>query len=84
VALWGALEGKKLDEALQLQMKINELQTALRPLSRMYGRAVQCETVRARGFAVKKFPRWTTKPLLPEHRETLAAAMRRAGLSVAV
>ncbi len=82
VALWGALEGKKLDEALQLQMKINELQTALRPLSRMYGRAVQCETVRARGFAVKKFPRWTTKPLLPEHRELLVSAMSKAGLSV--
>jgi dihydrodipicolinate synthase/N-acetylneuraminate lyase len=84
VALWRALEAKKLEEALQWQMKINELQTSLRPLGRIYGRAIQCETVRARGFAVKKFPRWTTKPLLPEHRETLAAAMRRAGLSVAV
>jgi dihydrodipicolinate synthase/N-acetylneuraminate lyase len=84
VALWRALEAKKLDEALQLQIKINGLQTALRPLGRIYGRAVQCETVRARGFAVKKFPRWTTKPLLPEHREALVGAMRQAGLSIAV
>jgi dihydrodipicolinate synthase/N-acetylneuraminate lyase len=82
VALWRALEAKKLDEALQWQMKINELQTALRPLGRIYGRAIQCETVRARGFAVKKFPRWTTKPLLPEHRELLTSAMSKAGLSV--
>lgn len=82
VALWRALEAKQLDEALQLQMKINELQTALRPLGRIYGRAIQCETVRARGFAVKKFPRWTTKPLLPEHRDLLVSAMSKAGLSV--
>ncbi len=84
VALWRALEEKKLEEALQLQTKINQLQTALRPLGRIYGRAVQCESVRVRGFAVKKFPRWTTKPLSSNDREILVGAMRRAGLSVAV
>ncbi len=84
VSLWNALEEKKLAEALTLQMKLNELQTALRPLGKIYGRAVQCETVRARGFAVKKFPRWTTKPLSSEHRQVLVGALRKAGLSVAV
>jgi dihydrodipicolinate synthase/N-acetylneuraminate lyase len=84
VSLWNALEAKDLEQALRVQMKINELQAALRPLGRIYGRAVQCETVRARGFAVKKFPRWTTKPLSPEHREILIGALRKAGLSVAV
>jgi len=84
VALWSALEAKDLDRALRAQTKINQLQAALRPLGRIYGRAVQCETVRARGFAVKKFPRWTTKPLTPEHRRILVDALVQAGLSVSV
>src|SRR5258706_11318489 len=84
VALWSALEAKDLDRALRAQTKINQLQAALRPLGRIYGRAVQCETVRARGFAVKKFPRWTTKPLTPEHRRILVEALAQAGLSVSV
>src|SRR5258706_5709460 len=50
VALWSALEAKDLDPALRAQTKINQLQAALRPLGRIYGRAVQCETVRAPGL----------------------------------
>ncbi len=82
VSLWNALEAKDLEQAWRVQMKINELQAALRPLGRIYGRAVQCETVRARGFAVKKFPRWATKPLSLEHKAILAGAMSKAGLAV--
>ncbi|MGH7834703.1 MAG: dihydrodipicolinate synthase family protein [Candidatus Binatia bacterium] len=82
VALWRALEARRLEEALQLQINMNELQKTFRGLGRIYGRSVQCEAVRARGFAVKKFPRWTTKPLQPHDRETLIAAMRKAGLSI--
>jgi len=82
VALWRALEAKNLEEALLQQMKINELQKTLRTLGRVYGRGVQCEAVRLRGFAVKKFPRWTTKPLSSEDKTVLAHALRQAGLSV--
>jgi dihydrodipicolinate synthase/N-acetylneuraminate lyase len=82
VALWKALEGRRLDEALNLQMKMNELQITMRKLGRLYGRSVQLEAIRLRGLPVKKFPRWTTKTVPPEDRANLAAALKKAGLSV--
>lgn len=82
VSLWKALEEKKLDEALKLQMRMNELQKTMRQLGRVYGRAAQLEAIRLRGLAVKKFPRWATKPLAEQDRQKLAIALKQAGLSV--
>lgn len=82
VSLWNALEEKELDEALKLQMKMNELQKTMRQLGKVYGRAAQLEAIRLRGLAVKKFPRWTTKPLSEQDRTKLAIALKQAGLSV--
>jgi dihydrodipicolinate synthase/N-acetylneuraminate lyase len=80
VSLWRALEERKLDEALALQTKMNEIRSAMRALRRTYGEAVQREAIRLRGVAVKKFPRWTTRSFSPEDRKVLAQALRNAGV----
>ena len=80
VSLWRALEERKLGEALALQTKVNEIRRAMATLRRTYGEAVQREAIRLRGLAVKKFPRWTTRPFAAEDREALAQALRSAGV----
>lgn len=82
VSLWKALEERRLDDALKLQIGMNDLQQTMRGLGRVYGRAVQLEAIRLRGLPVKKFPRWTTKAVPPEDIAKLAAALKKAGLSV--
>lgn len=80
VSLWRALERRELEEALALQLRMNEIRKTLRELRARYGEAVQTEALRLRGLKVKRFPRWTTKPLTPEDREILIQAMRRGGI----
>jgi dihydrodipicolinate synthase/N-acetylneuraminate lyase len=80
VSLWRALEEKRLDEALVLQTKMNEIRKVMRRLRQVYGEAVQREAVSLRGLAVKKFPRWTTKAMLQEDRMALIQALRAAGV----
>jgi dihydrodipicolinate synthase/N-acetylneuraminate lyase len=82
VALWQAVERRDLEKALQIQMNINELSAAMSPLSRVYGRAVQCEALRLRGFAIKRFPRWKTKELSAHDRKILHDALKKAGVPV--
>ena len=82
VALWDAIEAKDLEQALKIQMAINELTGAMSRLGRIYGRAVQCEALRLRGFAIERFPRWKTKPLSGEDRDILEAALRTAGVPI--
>ncbi|HEX9879437.1 MAG TPA: dihydrodipicolinate synthase family protein [Candidatus Binatia bacterium] len=82
-SLWRALEEGKLEEALALQKKVNEIRKTMRDLRRQYGEAVQCEAVRLRGFKVKRFPRYATRPLSPEDREVLRAAMQTVGIPTA-
>ncbi len=79
-ALWRALEEKKLEEALALQVKVNEVRKTMRDLRPLYGEAVQCEAMRLRGLRVKRFPRYATKPLTAEHRSLLESAMRNVGI----
>jgi dihydrodipicolinate synthase/N-acetylneuraminate lyase len=83
VSLWRALEEKNLDEALALQTKMNQVRSTMRTLRRAYGEAVQREAIGLRGLPVKRFPRWTTRPCLPEDRDALAQALREAGVPIA-
>ncbi|HEY2987111.1 MAG TPA: dihydrodipicolinate synthase family protein [Candidatus Binatia bacterium] len=83
VALWRALEEKNLSEALILQTRVNEIRNVMRSLRKTYGEAVQREALRLRGLAVKKFPRWTTRPFSPEDRAALAQALRNGGVPIA-
>jgi dihydrodipicolinate synthase/N-acetylneuraminate lyase len=80
VALWKALEERRLEDALKLQKQINDLRGNMRKLVRNYGLATHCEAVRLRGFPVKKFPRWTTKPLSEADRETLRNVFKENGI----
>jgi len=82
VSLWRALEEKNLDEALALQTRLNGIRNVMRELRRTYGEAVQLEAVRLRGLAVKKFPRWTTKPFSSADRTALAQALRHGGVPI--
>lgn len=83
VALWRAIEARDMPTALQHQMTINTLSETTSRLGRIYGRAVQCEALRLRGFAIERFPRWKTKPLSEADREILRAALEKAGVPVA-
>jgi dihydrodipicolinate synthase/N-acetylneuraminate lyase len=83
VALWRALEEKNLSEALAFQTRMNEIRNVMRSLRKTYGEAVQREALRLRGLAVKKFPRWTTRPFSPEDRAALAQALRNGGVPIA-
>ncbi len=82
VSLWRALEERKLDEALALQAKVNEIRSVMRGLRRTYGEAVQREAIRLRGLAVKKFPRWRTRSFSPEDRNLLVHALKSAGVPI--
>jgi dihydrodipicolinate synthase/N-acetylneuraminate lyase len=82
VSLWRAIEARNLEEAMTIQMIINELSQTTSRLGRIYGRAVQCEALRLRGFAIERFPRWKTKSLSDADREVLRAALAKAGVPV--
>jgi dihydrodipicolinate synthase/N-acetylneuraminate lyase len=83
VALWKALEEARLEDALKLQKQINDLRGSMRKLVRTYGLATHCEAVRLRGFAIKKFPRWTTRVVSEEDRETLRRVFQENGIPTA-
>lgn len=80
VALWNALEERRLEAALKLQKQINDLRGSMRKLVRTYGLATHREAVRLRGFDVRKFPRWTTKSFSEADRETLRDVFKVNGV----
>ena len=82
VALWKAMEDRRLEEAFKLQKQINDLRGNMRKLVRAYGLATHCEAVRLRGFPIKKFPRWTTKAMADSDRELLRQVFRDNGIDV--
>jgi dihydrodipicolinate synthase/N-acetylneuraminate lyase len=83
VALWAAIQNGDLDAALKIQMRINTLSRTMSRLSRIYGRAAQCEALRMRGFKIERFPRWKTKEFSTQDREALRDALVQAGVPVA-
>lgn len=79
VELWRALEREDYRRAVELQRRVNDVAAIVIGQLRRHGRAVVAETFRMRGFAVKRFPKWETKPLPPEAREALRRELRRGG-----
>ena len=79
VELWRALEREDYRGAVELQRRVNDVAAIVIGQLRRHGRAVVAETFRMRGFAVKRFPKWETKPLPPEAREALHRELRRGG-----
>jgi dihydrodipicolinate synthase/N-acetylneuraminate lyase len=82
VRLVGAIDKRDWEKATLDQVKILEFLGATEPLFSTYGRSSQCEALRLRGFAVKRFPRWAAKPLPEEAREKIRASLEALGVSI--
>ena len=80
VSLWRALDGKQYDKAVALQQRVNTAARLVGSAIRRYGRSALGEAFRMRGFAIRRFPKWDTKPMPPEAREELHRELKNAGL----
>jgi dihydrodipicolinate synthase/N-acetylneuraminate lyase len=66
VELIRAIDAGKLEEALALQTSVIRIHDIFLRLAGPFGRTIYCEAMRLRGFDVKMYPRWPSKPLSPE------------------
>ncbi len=80
VSLWRALEEKQYEKAVGLQQRVNIAARLVASAIRRYGRSALGEAFRIRGFAIKRFPKWDTKPMPQEAREELFQELKNAGL----
>ncbi|MDE0030817.1 MAG: hypothetical protein OXU42_15615, partial [Deltaproteobacteria bacterium] len=79
VELWRALEREDYGQAVQLQRRVNDVTAVIIGLIKRHGRAVVAEMYRMRGFDIKRFPKWETKPLPPEARDSVHRELSRGG-----
>lgn len=79
VSLWQALDKEDYGEAVELQRRVNTVTQIVISNIKRYGRATVAETFRMRGIPVKRFPRWETKPLPSDARETMYQDLKRGG-----
>lgn len=80
VSLWRALDEKQYDKAVALQQRVNTAARLVGSAIRRYGRSALGEAFRMRGFAIRRFPKWDTKPMPPEARAELHRELKNAGL----
>jgi dihydrodipicolinate synthase/N-acetylneuraminate lyase len=66
VELVRAIDAGKAQEALALQKKVIRIHDIFLRLAGPFGRTIYCEAMRLRGFDVKMYPRWPSKPLTHE------------------
>ena len=71
VELVRAIDAGRLAEALALQKKVIRIHDLFLRLAGPFGRTIYREAMRLRGFAVKMYPRWPSRPLSEEAREEL-------------
>src|SRR6266542_3090607 len=71
VELIRAIDAGKLEEALALQKSVIRIHDIFLRLAGPFGRTIFCEAMRLRGFDVKMYPRWPSKPLSREAYEEL-------------
>jgi dihydrodipicolinate synthase/N-acetylneuraminate lyase len=71
VELIRAIDAGKLEEALTLQKSVIRIHDIFLRLAGPFGRTIYCEAMRLRGFDVKMYPRWPSKPLSPEAHDEL-------------
>lgn len=74
VQLVQAAEAGDVAQALELQLRLHHFQSSLATL-RQYGRGITKVGLQLRGFAVKEFPRWPTRPMTEADREVLREAL---------
>ena len=80
VALWNALERKDYEEAIPLQKKADDFGRTIGRLGLRFGRSAHREAMRARGFKIKRYPRWPSEELTEEAMQTVADALKATGV----
>jgi dihydrodipicolinate synthase/N-acetylneuraminate lyase len=80
-ALWEALERKDYEGAIPLQKKADDFGRAIGRLGQRFGRSAHREAMRARGFKIKRYPRWPSEELTEEAMQTVADALKATGVS---
>jgi len=71
VELVRAIDAGRSDEALALQKTVIRIHDIFLRLAGPFGRTIYCEAMRLRGFDVKMYPRWPSKPLSREAYDEL-------------
>ena len=71
VELIRAIDAGKVEEALALQKTVIRIHDIFLRLAGPFGRTIYCEAMRLRGFDVKMYPRWPSKPLSLEAYDEL-------------
>jgi dihydrodipicolinate synthase/N-acetylneuraminate lyase len=71
VELIRAIDAGKLEEALAVQKSVIRIHDIFLRLAGPFGRTIYCEAMRLRGFDVKMYPRWPSKPLSREAHDEL-------------
>ena len=79
VALWQALRERQYEKAVDLQSKVNNVARIVAGALRRYGRSALAEVFRMRGFAIKRFPKWETRPMPEDAREALFRDLQGSG-----
>lgn len=74
-----AIDAKDFPTAVELQLRIGEFQDKMSALWKVYGRAVLGHGLRLRGFAVKEYPRWPSRPITPTDEQTIREALHALG-----
>lgn len=80
VRLVEAIDKRDWEKATLDQVKILEFLAATEPLFSVFGRSSQREALRLRGFDLKRFPRWPSKPLTEEARQKIKSALEKLGV----
>jgi 2-dehydro-3-deoxy-D-pentonate aldolase len=71
VALVQAIDASDAARALALQKDVIRIHDIFLRLAGPFGRTIYCEAMRLRGFDVKMYPRWPSKPLSREAYDEL-------------
>jgi dihydrodipicolinate synthase/N-acetylneuraminate lyase len=71
VELVRAIDAGDFARALDLQKTVIRIHDIFLRLAGPFGRTIYCEAMRLRGFAVKMYPRWPSKPLSMEAYDEL-------------
>ena len=80
VELVRAIDAGKAEEALALQKTVIRVHEIFLRLAGPFGRSIYCEAMRLRGFDVKMYPRWPSKPLSREAYDELRELFAEIGL----
>jgi dihydrodipicolinate synthase/N-acetylneuraminate lyase len=71
VELVRAIDAGDAVRALDLQKSVIRIHDIFLRLAGPFGRTIYCEAMRLRGFEVKMYPRWPSKPLSMEAHDEL-------------